>query len=470
MRLFKDFTGISRHPAAANASDRHRPRRRRCPLGLEQLEDRVALSTFVVTNLDDSGNGSLRQAIEKSNSTPGPNEIDFAPGLSGTITLTSGELAINKDLNIVGPGANAITVSGNHADRVFEIVHAVNVAISGLTIANGRHDGGGGILNSGTLILTNSTISDNSVSNFSTGEAGGIANFDTLTVIDSTITGNSAGQGGAIVNENFGVPSRLTITRSIFSDNSAHDAFGGAGGGAIDNLGALTISDSTFSGDTAMDFGGGINNRGGEGIMATINNSTFSGNTATLGGGIFNSGLMTLTGSTLSGNFAADRGGGIFNTGLLTLTDSTLDTNTATGGAGGSGSGGGLYNDLGTLTITDSLISGNSADRDGGGLYNNSFSLTITDSTLSGNSADRGGGIYNAGLLAIAGSTLSDNSAVENGGGISNDGGGLALAGVTIRRNSAAHGGGIFNTNGGVLAIVASDISDNESGDLVDLT
>jgi hypothetical protein len=60
MGLFKDFTGIGRRPAATDSSDSRRPRRRWCALGLERLEDRVALSTFVVTNLDDSGDGSLR--------------------------------------------------------------------------------------------------------------------------------------------------------------------------------------------------------------------------------------------------------------------------------------------------------------------------------------------------------------------------------------------------------------------------
>jgi hypothetical protein len=97
MRRFHDFTGISRRPAAANSSDRSRPRpdghraRRRCPLALERLEDRLALSTFAVSNLGDGGAGSLRQAIvDSNNSTDSPNEIDFDPGLSGTITLTGG--------------------------------------------------------------------------------------------------------------------------------------------------------------------------------------------------------------------------------------------------------------------------------------------------------------------------------------------------------------------------------------------
>jgi hypothetical protein len=161
MRLFKDFTGISRHPAAANASDRHRPRRRRCLLGLEQLEDRVALSTFVVTNLNDGGDGSLRQAIEKSDITPGPNEIDFAPGLSGTITLTGGQLTIaNNNVKVIGPGAGVLSVSGNNASRVFE-VDVVQAAINGLTITGGNASIGGGLSNVGGTVWKTICGSDN---------------------------------------------------------------------------------------------------------------------------------------------------------------------------------------------------------------------------------------------------------------------------------------------------------------------
>ena len=77
---------------------------------------------FSVTNLNDAGGGSLRQAIIDSNSTTGPNEIDFAAGLSGTITLTSGELMIaNHDVSIVGPGQDSLSVSGNGNSRVFEV-------------------------------------------------------------------------------------------------------------------------------------------------------------------------------------------------------------------------------------------------------------------------------------------------------------------------------------------------------------
>jgi hypothetical protein len=96
MGVFKDYSGIGRHLAAANSSDSRRPRRRRSALEIDSLEDRVVLSPFLVKNLADSGPGSLRQAIDTSNHSPGPNEIDFAHELSGTIKLTSGQLYLTR--------------------------------------------------------------------------------------------------------------------------------------------------------------------------------------------------------------------------------------------------------------------------------------------------------------------------------------------------------------------------------------
>ena len=103
-------------------SKKSRPRRKpaRRPstlcLCLEALEDRWVPTT--VTNLNDSGLGSLRDALV---STPANGQIDFAPGLSGTIGLSTGPLNVVKNVTIDGPGTDVISVSGNNASTVFGI-------------------------------------------------------------------------------------------------------------------------------------------------------------------------------------------------------------------------------------------------------------------------------------------------------------------------------------------------------------
>ena len=181
MRWFKNVNEISR-----------RPRRRRCFLGLERLEERVELATFMVTNLGDGGDGSLRQAILSPKQYAGPDEIDFAPGLSGTIGLTSGELQITKDVTIVGPGADVFSVSGNNSSRVFE-VDQVNTAISGLTVTGGHaSDVGGGIFNNGgTLTIDTSTISGN----FAGTEGGGIGSLGGVVTLSDAIVSDNLAQG-----------------------------------------------------------------------------------------------------------------------------------------------------------------------------------------------------------------------------------------------------------------------------------
>jgi parallel beta-helix repeat protein len=293
-----------------------------------------------VTNLNDAGMGSLRQAILD---TPAGGTVDFQPGLSGTITLMTGELAISKNLTVSGPGASVVTVSGNHASRVFDITGTFTVSIAGLTIADGSvgyPDIGGGIYNfGGTLTVTDSTLSGNTASS-----GGGIANSGaggTLTVTGCTLSGNTAGIGGGILNVFTTQIGTLTVTDSTLSGNSAT-----VGGGGIFNYGVLTVTDSTLSGNTG-DEGGGIYN--GIGTL-TVTDSTLSGNSALAGGGIANdtgNPPATVTGCTLSGNSARDLGGGIYITGsgTWTITNTTLSGNTA----GGEGSG--IYNNGGTLAV-----------------------------------------------------------------------------------------------------------------------
>jgi hypothetical protein len=281
------------------------------------LEDRNLPSTFTVNHLADdlvgSGlNGSLRYCL---NQAANGDTITF--GVSGTITLGGNELDITKSLDIEGPGADQLAISGNPspilASRVFGIFKGVTVTIAGLTITGGYVDGsdganfeGGGIFNFGMLTISNSTISGN----FALG-GGGIDMESygdaSLTVSNSTLSGNSASGGGGIRNSN-GV---VTVSNSTLSGNSADE-----GGGIENDGGTLTVSNSTLSGNSAsgsypVDGGGGIYNAFG---TLTVSNCTFTANSASKGGGIYNFGMMTVTNSTVSGNRAVSGGGGLYHT------------------------------------------------------------------------------------------------------------------------------------------------------------
>ena len=181
------------------------------------------------------------------------------------------------------------------------------------------------------------------------------------------------------------------------------------------------------------------------GVTASIDGLTIAdGNSAGNGGGILNNGTLTVTNSTISGNTAGDgNGGGIGNTGTVTVTNNTISGNTADFGGG--------IDNFGTGTVTNSTISGNTASSGGGGI-NNARTLTVTNSTISGNTAAfAGGGIGNANTLTVTNSTISGNTAAFGGGGIDNtDTGTLAITNSTISNNAADFGGGgilnsIFN-------------------------
>jgi hypothetical protein len=157
------------------------------------------------------------------------------------------------------------------------------------------------------------------------------------------------------------------------------------------------------------------------------------------GGGLENWGTLTLSDSIIRGNSVLYAGGGLFNGfGTLMLTNSTVSGNSVSGGTGG-----GLLN-WGTLRLTNSTISGNSARHEGGGIRNNGGTLTLTNSTISGNSAQGlGGGVSNSGTMTLINSTVSGNTASGDGGGLYN-GGELTLMNSTVSGNTAGRGGGLY--------------------------
>ena len=281
---------------------------------------------------------------------------------------------------------------------------------------------------------------------------GAIINLGELTIANSSFRDNSAQDGGAISNGG-----ELTITNSAFRSNSAEN------GGAINNHeGTVTIANSTFSNNSATSTrgggqGGAIFNMG----RLTITNSTFSNNSTNKfgrGGALANAGgTVTITNSTFSNNLART-GGAIANwvLGKMTITDSIFNSNSAENG-GAISSGGDTE-----LIITNSSFSNNSVTKDGGAIESSRNKLAITDSIFKGNSAENGGAIeiHYGRTVIVTGSSFSDNSATEGGGAIVNDEWSeLNITNSSFSDHSAYRDGVIGNR--GKLTITNSSLTDN---------
>jgi len=267
----------------------------------------------------------------------------------------------------------------------------------------------------------------------------------TATLSGLTITGGSAVYGGAVDNSG-----TLTVTQSLITGGDA------SSGGGISSIGSLTVMDTTFTSNTAGSIGGGIYSVG----TLEIVDGTFSGNKAGgAGGGIFSQGTLSILDSSLSSNtasgaFSISGGGGIFyssisSTGSAAVTGSTFSGNTATNG-------GAIFVSLGTLTLTDSSLTSNTATNVGGGIEN-AATVVILDSTLANNSANAGGGLDNPGNATLTNATIAGNSATGQGGGIESSGT-LTAVNVTIAYNSVASGG---SGGGGLIVVAGTTTLDN---------
>ena len=333
------------------------------------------------------------------------------------------ELTIDQNLTLNGADSGdtiiqAATSSADATSRVLTIGVGLNVAISGVTIQNGRNLGNaGGIENRDTLSVTNSTVKDN----IGESDGGGIWNQGTLTLTNSVVTGNTAPRGAGIENR-----ATLTVTNSSVNGNIAE-----VGGGFRNRDGGiLTLMDNTVSGNTAALDGGGIFSRSG---TVSLINTTVSGNTANIGGGIRNDspGTLSVIDSVINGNNAASAAG-IFSAGATTVVRSTVSFNIDSTDF----TAGGIAVDRTTLTVINSTIHGNRGGR--GGIKGNFATANITNSTITGNHGFLSGGGVSAGgtftftNTIIAGNTTSHNQnkgpdCVANG---STESGGHNLIGI----------------------------------------
>ena len=344
------------------------------------------MNNFTVENIRDSGSGSLRQAIEDANNTPGTDRIEFNSGLSGQeIILTNGELSISDGVEISG-GANNITINGNNASRVFTVddfdaVNQSEVIIDGLTLTEGSSSqGGGAIANSESLTISQSNIVNNENTSLEATDGGGaIRNSDTgsLNISQSSIARNqSSAFGGGITN--FG---ELNLEDSFLFDNEVTSG----GGAGLDNRGSTAnIADSLIANNTnTANPAGGLGNGTPE-TTTIVRDSLITGNQAVSGAGFFvNAGNVELIDSLVLNNQATENGGGIALAAdaNLTVDSSSIVFNNSEVNGGGIASLGGNVN------LNDSQVFGNEAlSGDGGGIFSEGGFLDADSSFVSANS------------------------------------------------------------------------------------
>ncbi len=394
------------------------------------------LATLTVTNVNDSGIGSLREAIGNAQSG---DTIKFASTLANkTITLTSGQLSINKDLIIDGVDAGGLSISGNNQYRVFDVQKHPDSTPTSFTLKN--------------AIVANGRT-------FETGEAGaggGIrtANFTTLVVENSEFKNNVAGGegGGGIF---AGWQGNTTVINSKFDNNDGtpDKTERGAGAIATKSAGSLTVRNSEFTNNKGIN-GGAINSLLGE---LTVEDSTFLNNEAItpttktlwfgLGGAILTDGAnasgtnygpgsqggqIVIRNSIFEGNRAFEGGAAnlyAYSPDLVVVEDSSFVSNTAIKKADGKGgNGGGIWHGGSEFTISDTTFYDNSAEAQGGGLWVDKISPTeISNSTFSANRAEApnsadgiGGAMTMNSTAQIVNTTFANNYAKNHSGALFN--------------------------------------------------
>jgi hypothetical protein len=343
-----------------------------------------AEAAITVSNTNDSGPGSLRQAIAEAP----PGETIILP--AGTYTLTSSELLIpKKSLSIEGHGAADTTIRAGGAFRVFLVAEAPQLTVSGVTIRDGNKTGspadGAGVLSVNTTLTLRDVVVRNNTSNANgaAGVAGGLAegagilSVGTLNLINSTVTdnlatavGGSGAKGGLAEGAGILSVGPLNISGSTIANNVA-DARGGQGA-------------SNPAQDGGLAEAGGILTVLSEGPGASITASTLSGNTADASGGpggtagtvegagmlaVANGPALTIASSTVASNVARalPEGGNVLGGGILavatppgaiSIKGATLAGNRIEAPAPSGGSGGGNLFAVGNISLGGTIVSG----------------------------------------------------------------------------------------------------------------
>jgi hypothetical protein len=249
---------------------------------IELLESRIAPATFIVTNLSESGPGSLREAIALANDRTGADVVIFKSGLTGQIDLTTGEMLISDTLTIRGPGPDKLAIDGQGVSRIFNVQNAdadSRLSVSGLTFQSGDAS-----LNA---------------------PGGAILSLESLEVRNCVFTGNDAArEGGAIaVLQALGDPINVQIRQSSFVNN-LNGSFGG-GAVSIEVEGNVVVKQCVFNGNTSDTRAGALSIGRASGGLLLVEKCQFLGNRADEHGalGISNgTGTAILRGNVFTGN------------------------------------------------------------------------------------------------------------------------------------------------------------------------
>ncbi len=413
------------------------------------------LTSQVVSNADDSGTGSLRDAIELAEDG---DTIVFTITAGSIITLSS-SITIDVELTIEG-GTSNITISGDSSSQIFIVDdglsnNSIDVVIENVTLSAGSGVNGGAINNSETLTLYGVEINSSEATN-----GGAVYNTGDLTVTDSTLTGNSAENGGAIYNSG-----TLTVNIDVGSSYITSNAATANGGAIYSSAGTVSISNTLIGGAYAdrneAANGGAIYVAGG--TVTISSTTTVSYNEATDGGGIYVAdGRVNLYGE-VSYNTATSEGGGIYiaeDGSFYSYTSSSIEYNEAVDGAG-------VYN-LGAAYFSSNSVDNNIASNDGGGIYNTGTATISYADVYSNTATEDGGGIYNTGTMTVSGADIYLNIATNGGGGAIYTSGELTVTssstiGGNGTANQASYGGAIYVADGSAVVRGASTISYNEA-------
>ena len=405
------------------------------------LEQRLALTTFVVTSLNDNiANDNLvtlREAIAAANTNAVSGDaaageatgdvIQFDSSLAnGTIFLTGGQLTISDDL-VIQAGNLDITVDAQGVSRALEITGSETVSLGRINVTGGFDDIGGGVLASGSGNLT--VFGGEYSGNIATGDGGGAIysasgnlNVSGGTIFDGNIANGASGSGGAIFNDG----GTANVNNATFTANEANRA-----GGAIEIAGGdLFLTDILADGNIAGPDGSAAPGNGGA-LHVTAGD------------------LVVVADSTITNNFAALEGGGLWNqvSTRLIVNDTTFENNIANGDGsffdddpdGTAGRGGAIFNNGGSLIVNASIFNDNAANGTGG----------------------RGGAIFSVDgrVLVQDGSEFSDNESLTAGGAIALIDGEFFDTGSTFTSNSTGVSDPAVTGNGGAFHIAGTGIS-----------